>query len=60
MLLLTRRVGESIVIGDTVEVRVMSVQGSQVRLGIAAPREVAILRSELLSKVPQEVEREED
>jgi len=48
MLLLTRRIGESVMIGDGVQVRVMSVQGNQVRLGIDAPREVTILRSELL------------
>lgn len=59
MLLLTRRIGESVVIGDGVEVRVMSVQGSQVRLGIAAPREVTILRSELIGKPPKENEHEE-
>lgn len=50
MLLLTRRIGESVVIGEGVEVRVMNIQGGQVRLGIDAPLDVQILRSELLDR----------
>ena len=47
MLILARRVGESIVISGEVIVKVISVDGSQVRLGIAAPRSVKVLRGEL-------------
>lgn len=47
MLILTRRLNESIVIGDNVTVRVMAVHGNQVRLGIDAPKEVHVLREEL-------------
>ena len=49
MLVLTRKPGEAIVIGQDIEVRVLSVgRGGQVRLGIAAPDEVLILREELI------------
>lgn len=48
MLILTRRAGEMIRIGENVEVFVMAVSGSQVRIGIKAPPEVKILREELL------------
>lgn len=51
MLILTRRVGETILIGDAVAVRVLSVQGSQVRVGVEAPKDVTILRSELTDRV---------
>ncbi|HEY8539138.1 MAG TPA: carbon storage regulator CsrA [Steroidobacteraceae bacterium] len=47
MLILTRRLGESIQIGEGIEVTILEVRGNQVRLGIAAPAEVVILRSEL-------------
>jgi carbon storage regulator len=48
MLVLSRKVGEEIVIGGTIRLRVVAVQGNQVRLGFDAPREVAIKREELL------------
>ena len=47
MLILTRKVGEMIRIGDTVTVRVLEVRGSQVRLGIEAPSDVRIFREEV-------------
>jgi carbon storage regulator len=47
MLILSRRVGERIIIGDSIEVVVQSVSGERVTLGLAAPREVKILRAEL-------------
>jgi carbon storage regulator len=47
MLVLTRRVGEVIHIGDDIQVSVLGVQGKQVRLGIEAPKEVKVLRDEL-------------
>jgi carbon storage regulator len=51
MLVLTRRVGETIVIGPDIEVTVMAVNGSQVRIGIKAPKNVNILRTELRDRI---------
>lgn len=48
MLVLSRRVGEEIIIGDSIRVRVLSIVGNQIRLGFVAPREVTIHREELL------------
>jgi carbon storage regulator len=48
MLVLSRKVGEEIVIGSNIRVRVLAVQGNQIRLGFVAPREVNIQRQELL------------
>lgn len=48
MLVLSRKIGEEVVIGDDIRVRVLSVQGNQVRLGFVAPRSVQIHRQELL------------
>ncbi len=54
MLVLTRRVGESIRIGDRIKVVVVAVKGDQVRVGVSAPREVPVARGELLEMVEQE------
>jgi carbon storage regulator len=54
MLILTRRVGESVIIGEDVEVSVLSVKGSQVRIGIKAPKGVAVHRQEILSRGPND------
>jgi carbon storage regulator len=51
MLVLTRKIGEEIVIGDDIRVIVAAIQGNNVRLGFTAPAEVLIRRSELLRKV---------
>lgn len=48
MLILTRRIGETLVIQGDIEVTVLDIKGHQVRIGIKAPKEVAIVRSELL------------
>lgn len=58
MLVLSRKIGEEIVIGDNVRVRVLSIQGNQVRLGFVAPREIAITREELLDRPSVVVEGE--
>ena len=50
MLILTRRPGEAIQIGEEVIVRVLSVNGSQIRIGIEAPKETNIVRTELIDK----------
>ncbi|MFN3898921.1 MAG: carbon storage regulator [Alishewanella sp. 34-51-39] len=51
MLLLTRSIGESIIIGDGIEVKVISVKGTQVRLGINAPKDVAVHRQEIHERI---------
>lgn len=54
MLILTRRVGESVVIGDDISVTVLGVKGNQVRLGVNAPRDVSVHREEIYAKIQQE------
>ena len=51
MLIFTRRVGESIKIGDSITVIVLGIRGSQVRLGIIAPEEISIYRKELYERI---------
>ena len=54
MLILTRRVGESICIGDEVNVTVLGVKGNQVRVGVNAPREVPVHREEVFDRIRRE------
>ncbi len=54
MLILTRRVGETLMIGDEVTVTVLGVKGNQVRLGVNAPKEVAVHREEIYDRIKQE------
>ena len=51
MLILTRRVGETLMIGDEVSVTVLGVKGNQVRLGITAPKDVGVHREEIYQKI---------
>jgi carbon storage regulator len=54
MLILTRRVGETVVIGNDVDVTVLGVKGNQVRIGIKAPREVSVHREEIYKRIKEE------
>ncbi len=54
MLILTRRVGETLMIGDEVTVTVLGVKGNQVRIGVNAPRNVAVHREEIYERIKRE------
>lgn len=54
MLILTRRVGEKMIIGDDVTVTVLATQGKQVRLGVVAPRSVSVHREEVYNKIAEQ------
>jgi carbon storage regulator len=56
MLILTRRVGETLMIGDEVTVTVLGVKGNQVRIGINAPKNVAVHREEIYQRIKGENE----
>ncbi len=59
MLILTRRINESLKIGSDVTVTVMSIKGSQVRIGIDAPKNVTVLREEIADRNKQEARQED-
>jgi carbon storage regulator len=59
MLILTRRVGETLMIGDEVTVTVLGVKGNQVRIGINAPKDVAVHREEIYQRIKGENEPHE-
>ncbi len=54
MLILTRRIGETLVVGDDVTVTVLGVKGNQVRLGVNAPKDVAVHREEIYQRIQRE------
>jgi len=59
MLILTRRVGETVMIGDDVTITVLGVKGNQVRVGINAPKHVAVHREEIYERIKREQQTEE-
>ena len=56
MLILTRRIGETLMIGDDVIVTVLGVKGNQVRIGVSAPKDVAVHREEIYERIRKEKE----
>lgn len=60
MLILTRRVGETLMIGDDISVTVLGVKGGQVRVGVNAPRDVIVHREEIYERIRDEDNEEED
>jgi carbon storage regulator len=58
MLILTRRVGETVMIGNEVTVTVLGVKGNQVRIGVNAPKDVAVHREEIYERIKREQEQD--
>lgn len=59
MLILTRRTGESLKIGDDVTITVLGIKGNQVRIGTEAPKQVAVHREEIYQRIKEEKEKKE-
>ena len=60
MLLLTRRIGETVVIGENINITVLGTKGNQVRLGINAPKEVSVHREEIYQRIQFELKAKQE
>ncbi len=58
MLVLSRRLDETLIIGDDIKITVLGISGNQVRIGIAAPKEVSVHREEVYLRIKQEAKQE--
>lgn len=59
MLVLSRRVGETVMIGDDIKLTVLGISGSQIRIGIAAPKEVSVHREEVYQRIRDELAQQQ-
>ena len=59
MLILTRRIGETLMVGDEVTITVLGVKGNQVRIGVNAPKDVAVHREEIYQRIQREKDSDE-
>lgn len=60
MLVLSRRVGETLMIGDEIKVTILEINGHQVRIGISAPKDVSVHREEVYRRIQGEIEKQKN